>query len=163
MWRTILEIVQHLKQGMLSHLLWSETISFLGLKTWEFLPINIFKSSSNQILHLGRLETPLFVCEGYILQTYDLSNFNLFCFSRFLSVYVNIGMFMCVYVYICTCAYMGIYVYVHMRICARLYVCEYFHRCKYAFCFHPIVMKLETLQKSIYWDFDSTEFVVGFN
>ena len=35
-------------------------------------------TSSNQILNLGSLKTVHSVCAGYILQAYDLLNYNLF-------------------------------------------------------------------------------------
>ena len=43
----------------------------------------------------------------------------------------------------------------------HLYACVYLYICKYAF-FHLVVIKFKTL-KSIFWDFHSNGFVVGFN
>ena len=59
-----------------------ETISFIGSKIWELVPsnindsenVNIFKSN----IKLRSLKTFHALCTGYILQTYDLLNYNLF-------------------------------------------------------------------------------------
>ena len=134
----------------------SETISFLGPKIWGLLTLQVHKilTSSNQILNFENLKTAHAVCEGYILQTYGLFNYNFiskykFCFSccSFLPVYVYMGMFVCVYV----CIY--VYVFVHMRICVYvfMYACRYVYVFTHAFMYiciykpflHPVVRNLK--------------------
>ena len=146
----------------------SETISFLGPKIWGLLTLQVHKilTSSNQILNFESLKTVHAVCEGYILQTYGLFNYNFiskykFCFSccSFLPVYVYMGMFVCVYV----CIY--VYVFVHMRICVYvfMYACRYVYVFTHTFMYiciykpflHPVVRNLK-----LYWKVSFEAFIL---
>ena len=111
------------------------------------LKVQKILTSSNQILDLGSLR--LLKKKKKIILVYK------FCFtcSRFLSVYLYLGMFLFVHVRVCmrARAYMRMcYVCVCMRICVRRYACVYLYICMHAFFFHLVYMKLKILLKSYF-------------
>ena len=113
------------------------------------LTIQKILTSSNQILNLGSLKTAYTLCTGYILQTQDLLNYNLF--YQLILVFFNIRILfqlkidffsvnVCIWVPFClqddvivsvcacvlACAYtsMCMYVYLHIQMC--VFVCFFF-------------------------------------
>ena len=81
MCRTTLETVQQFEtRNIQSAFYGSEIIFFLGPKIWELLPsdikdsqiLNIFKSN----IKSWKPEIAHVICTSYILQTYDLLNYN---------------------------------------------------------------------------------------
>ena len=132
-----------------------ETISFLvGQKIWELLPSNIKDSENLNVLKSNTKfwKTVNAVCGGYILQTQDLLNYNLFyyinCvlvvvgFCQYIRIWVSLHVYMRV---------MGMSVWVHVYVCICALVCEcgyvcvcmfvYLYICMYA-CFSPSVSEI---------------------